>query len=88
MNRSSDGPDQNSLRPNSFVRPASIHLMSPSSDIVGPSPVTSNGTEATEIEDDIADEHVMGSLVPHPSVSDIRILVWSEFAPRLTCVSS
>jgi hypothetical protein len=26
--------------------------MSPSSDIVGPSPVTSNGTETTEIEDD------------------------------------
>jgi hypothetical protein len=27
--------------------------MSPISDIVGPSPVTSNGTETTEIEDDI-----------------------------------
>ena len=29
----------------------SMHLMSPS-DLVGPSPVTSNGTETTEIEDD------------------------------------
>jgi hypothetical protein len=30
-------------------------MMSPS-DIVGPSPVTSNGTETTEIEDDASDE--------------------------------
>ena len=29
--------------------------MSPS-DIVGPSPVTSNGTETTEIEDDISED--------------------------------
>ncbi|KAK4193450.1 hypothetical protein QBC35DRAFT_106774 [Podospora australis] len=49
---SSSGPDSQSLRPNSFVRPSSAHLMSPSSDIVGPSPVTSNGTATTEIEDD------------------------------------
>lgn len=32
-----------------------MHLMSPS-DIVGPSPVTSNGTETTEIEDDATEE--------------------------------
>lgn len=32
-----------------------MHIMSPS-DIVGPSPVTSNGTEITEIEDDATDE--------------------------------
>lgn len=32
-----------------------MHVLSPS-DIVGPSPVTSNGTETTEIEDDIADD--------------------------------
>jgi len=31
--------------------------MSPSSDIVGPSPVTSNGTDATEIEDELGSEH-------------------------------
>lgn len=30
--------------------------MSPSSDIVGPSPVTSNGTETTEIEDEEVEE--------------------------------
>lgn len=32
-----------------------MHMLSPS-DIVGPSPVTSNGTETTEIEDDVADD--------------------------------
>lgn len=32
-----------------------MHIMSPS-DIVGPSPVTSNGTETTEIEDDATEE--------------------------------
>lgn len=32
-----------------------MNVLSPS-DIVGPSPVTSNGTETTEIEDDIADD--------------------------------
>lgn len=52
---SSSGHDSQSLRPNSFVRPSSAHLMSPSSDIVGPSPVTSNGTATTEIDDEAAD---------------------------------
>ncbi|UKZ75427.1 hypothetical protein TrVFT333_003112 [Trichoderma virens FT-333] len=37
-------------------------------DIVGPSPVTSNGTETTEIEDDVADDleldHVAGATAP------------------------
>ncbi|EAQ93468.1 hypothetical protein CHGG_01703 [Chaetomium globosum CBS 148.51] len=37
------------------MRPSSAHLMSPNSDIVGPSPVTSNGTATTEIEDEAAD---------------------------------
>jgi hypothetical protein len=31
------------------------NVLSPS-DLVGPSPVTSNGTETTEIEDDVSDE--------------------------------
>lgn len=53
---SSSGPDSQALRPNSFTRPSSAHLMSPSSDIVGPSPVTSNGTETTEIEDEEVEE--------------------------------
>lgn len=30
--------------------------MASPSDMVGPSPVTSNGTETTEIEDEVADE--------------------------------
>ncbi|KAK4039837.1 hypothetical protein C8A01DRAFT_46732 [Parachaetomium inaequale] len=66
---SSSGPDIQSLRPHSFMRPSSAHLMSPSSDIVGPSPVTSNGTETTEIEDEAAENaeeengHVRHSLM-------------------------
>ncbi|KAI1392874.1 uncharacterized protein F4822DRAFT_426077 [Hypoxylon trugodes] len=47
-----------SLRPSSAApRPASTNnfLMSPS-DVVGPSPVTSVGTEVTEIEDEMSDE--------------------------------
>ncbi|KAI1137213.1 hypothetical protein F5Y05DRAFT_414373 [Hypoxylon sp. FL0543] len=47
-----------SLRPSSAApRPSSTnnYLMSPS-DIVGPSPVTSVGTEITEIDDEISDE--------------------------------
>lgn len=47
--------------------------MSPSSDIVGPSPVTSNGTETTEIEDALADEHVeQGNGHGHPSLMMLR----------------
>lgn len=48
--------DSQTLRPNSYVRSHSAHLMSPSSDIVGPSPVTSTGTETTEIEDEALSE--------------------------------
>ncbi|OAA49698.1 hypothetical protein ISF_09401 [Cordyceps fumosorosea ARSEF 2679] len=48
-----------SLQPSSANRissnPNLNQLLSPS-DLVGPSPVTSNGTEATEIEDDVADD--------------------------------
>ncbi|KAI0895750.1 hypothetical protein F4806DRAFT_502672 [Annulohypoxylon nitens] len=50
--------ESNSLRPSPAVpRPASAsnYLMSPS-DIVGPSPVTSVGTEVTEIDDEMSDE--------------------------------
>jgi hypothetical protein len=49
--------DSSLLRPSSVNRVSShsTHMMSPS-DIVGPSPVTSNGTETTEIEDDASDE--------------------------------
>ncbi|XP_044719991.1 uncharacterized protein HRG_06580 [Hirsutella rhossiliensis] len=49
--------DSASLRPHSANRVSSnsMNLLSPS-DIVGPSPVTSNGTETTEIEDDASEE--------------------------------
>ena len=57
LHSSFSGSEPHSLRPNSFFRQSSAHLMSPSSDIVGPSPVTSNGTETTEIEDDLGSEH-------------------------------
>lgn len=49
---SPNSPDSQMLRPTGYVRPHSAHLLSPSSDIVGPSPVTSNGTETTEIDDE------------------------------------
>ncbi|KAK3943694.1 hypothetical protein QBC46DRAFT_418926 [Diplogelasinospora grovesii] len=71
---SSSGSDSQSLRPHSFMRPSSAHmLMSPSSDIVGPSPVTSNGTDATEIEDDLAEEHADEARSnSHPSLMMLR----------------
>lgn len=47
------------LRPNSIddggLSPGGPQMTSPS-DMVGPSPVTSNGTETTEIDDEVADE--------------------------------
>ncbi|KAK0731427.1 hypothetical protein B0H67DRAFT_73026 [Lasiosphaeris hirsuta] len=70
---SSSGNDSQSLRPNSFMRPSSAHLMSPGSDIVGPSPVTSNGTETTEIEDDLGEENAeFDRTNGHPSLMMLR----------------
>ncbi|CAD6441743.1 5f5e4312-c0f2-4784-8247-082054a1cb76 [Sclerotinia trifoliorum] len=43
---------------------SSAHLLSPMSDTVGPSPVTSNGTTTTDIEDDMADEAVNHEDIP------------------------
>ncbi|KAJ8066646.1 hypothetical protein OCU04_005693 [Sclerotinia nivalis] len=43
---------------------ASAHLLSPMSDTVGPSPVTSNGTTTTDIEDEMADEAVNHEDIP------------------------
>ncbi|TVY90153.1 hypothetical protein LAWI1_G004092 [Lachnellula willkommii] len=45
------------------LSPSSALLTSPS-DMVGPSPVTSNGTETTEIEDEEAEEGVEGGPTP------------------------
>ncbi|KAG0652297.1 hypothetical protein D0Z07_0894 [Hyphodiscus hymeniophilus] len=53
--------ESSSLRPRSSMAmddglsPNGLQLMSPS-DMVGPSPVTSNGTETTEIEDEASDD--------------------------------
>lgn len=59
MHSSSPAPttDSGSLRPESIKRISSnsMNVLSPS-DIVGPSPVTSNGTETTEIEDDASED--------------------------------
>ncbi|KAL8414192.1 hypothetical protein RB594_005423 [Gaeumannomyces avenae] len=59
------------LHPHTFARPQSFghHLMSPISDIVGPSPVTSNGTETTEIEDEESMEAgFFGATSQHPQL--------------------
>lgn len=61
-----------SLRPNSIDRglspsnQANNSMFSPitPSDMVGPSPVTSNGTETTEIEDEVSDNIQEGELSP------------------------
>ncbi|ORY68609.1 uncharacterized protein BCR38DRAFT_455536 [Pseudomassariella vexata] len=59
LHRSANSFESNTLRPSSAAaaRSSSMnnHLMSPS-DTVGPSPVTSVGTEVTEIEDEASDD--------------------------------
>jgi hypothetical protein len=55
--------------------------MSPTSDIVGPSPVTSNGTETTEIEDEevLMETHSAANPPMQPQVS-ITVVVVVIFA--------
>ncbi|KAL7943208.1 hypothetical protein V8C42DRAFT_115842 [Trichoderma barbatum] len=70
--------DSSSLRPDSLhhrLSSHSMHMLSPS-DIVGPSPVTSNGTETTEIEDDVADDFELDHVAsaPPPRHSDMLML--------------
>lgn len=50
--------DSNSLRPNSMEVDGGLspNIAPSPSDMVGPSPVTSNGTETTDIEDDASEE--------------------------------
>ncbi|KAI0849542.1 hypothetical protein F5Y00DRAFT_261327 [Daldinia vernicosa] len=65
---STSSVESGSLRPSSaLARPSSAnhYLMSPS-DIVGPSPVTSVGTEVTEIDDEASDEVRSQSSVANP----------------------
>lgn len=80
LTRSSVGSvESNSLRPSSIARASSAnnHLMSPS-DIVGPSPVTSVGTEVTEIEDEASDDAKLESASEHsepqPQVRPLPVL--------------
>lgn len=43
-----------------------LHMIISPNDMVGPSPVTSNGTESTEIEDEIADDVQEQEVRPSP----------------------
>lgn len=47
------------------LSPNGLQLISPS-DLVGPSPVTSNGTETTEIEDEASDDIGQEDTIPTP----------------------
>lgn len=85
FNFSSSASDSQSLRPTSYIRPNSAHLLlSPTSDIVGPSPVTSNGTETTEIEDDEAEEHAGQGQGQHGHQS-VSPASWRDIEPNLRC---
>lgn len=80
--------DSSSLRPTSANRMSSqsMHIMSPS-DIVGPSPVTSNGTETTEIEDDATEEVRRASTMdegPDRQRSNVSQAYWAE-SPSPSC---
>ncbi|KAK6860176.1 hypothetical protein PG995_003812 [Apiospora arundinis] len=68
--------ESNSLRPSSIARASSAnnHLMSPS-DIVGPSPVTSVGTEVTEIEDEASDDAKLESASEHSEPQPQQLLM-------------
>lgn len=54
--------------------------MSPS-DIVGPSPVTSNGTETTEIEDDVS-EDIEREVTDKQSARRSEVSLWDEHSLR------
>lgn len=65
--------DSQTLRPMSYVRPHSAHLLSPASDIVGPSPVTSNGTETTEIDDEEQETVSLPAVTETRSPTQVRL---------------
>ncbi|KAI1267502.1 hypothetical protein F5Y18DRAFT_443248 [Xylariaceae sp. FL1019] len=67
---SSGSSEHHALRPSSAMAgarssPAPMQLMSPS-DIVGPSPVTSVGTEVTEIDDEVSEDSFSSAANPEP----------------------
>ncbi|KAL7939587.1 hypothetical protein V8C35DRAFT_287071 [Trichoderma chlorosporum] len=77
--------DSSSLRPDSFHHRFSSHsmnLLSPS-DIVGPSPVTSNGTETTEIEDDVADDLELDHVAGGPPLHHSDMLMLATNIPEI-----
>ncbi|KAK8072480.1 hypothetical protein PG996_005828, partial [Apiospora saccharicola] len=76
MSSSVGSVESNSLRPSSIARASSVnnHLMSPS-DIVGPSPVTSVGTEVTEIEDEASDDAKLESASEHSESRQPQLLM-------------
>jgi hypothetical protein len=56
--------ESSSLHPNSIDGSLNSAQMASPSDMVGPSPVTSNGTETTEIEDEVAEEVHLDQTTP------------------------
>jgi hypothetical protein len=76
--------ESSSLHPNSMDGGSSLNAahMASSSDMVGPSPVTSNGTETTEIEDEIAEEVQLNSTTP-PAFSESTDSQATVYAAKL-----
>jgi hypothetical protein len=87
LHRSSGGSDNTSLRPNSMIRSHSSHLMSPSSDIVGPSPVTSTTSAGTEIEDEATEETARQANVDQAAPSQVGLLGIRHLTTMLTVTS-
>jgi hypothetical protein len=79
----------NRLRPHSNdygLSPSSANMASPS-DMVGPSPVTSNGTETTEIEDEVAEEaeeeeYSASSLESSPEIQQAAVCCTERLSVR------
>lgn len=58
--------------------------MSPSSDIVGPSPVTSTTSAGTEIEDDATEETARQANVDQAAPSQVGLSTYRTLAEMLT----
>ena len=85
--------ESSNLRPTSIddggLSPNGAQLTSPS-DMVGPSPVTSNGTETTEIEDEIAEDIQEATPTPPkvPGSADSTATVCATFYIKLILLTS
>ncbi|KAH8682182.1 hypothetical protein BX600DRAFT_505793 [Xylariales sp. PMI_506] len=88
---STSSVESSSLRPSSAaaVRSSSIslHLMSPS-DIVGPSPVTSVGTEVTEIEDEASDDTRIQANFPDEQIPPQLLMLRTNISDQVRHSSS